>query len=219
LNRLDIKNRSVTSVALQEQLVGRLQHYWPTLDALVVLDQVSEPDCGVVTDLLRSVVAELAGATPQKFVLADSRERIGLFRNVSLKPNERECRQACQVAADVPLESCILKLAHQCGRAVFCTRSEQGVILAEPADAQIQLHAIPAFAVTGPIDPVGAGDSCSAGIVCAMLAGATYAQAAAFGNLVASITIQQLGVTGTASPSQVRQRWQTVRSALPTSLE
>ena len=35
--------------------------------------------------------------------------------------------------------------------------------------------------------------------------------AAAFGCLVASITIQQLGTTGTASPEQVRQRWQQVR--------
>jgi hypothetical protein len=32
-------------------------------------------------------------------------------------------------------------------------------------------------------------------------------QAAAFGNLVASITVQQLGTTGTATPAQVRMRW------------
>jgi len=60
--------------------------------------------------------------------------------------------------------------------------------------------------VSGPIDIVGAGDSCSAGIACAMVSGATLEQAAAFGNLVASITIQQLGTTGTASPEQVRER-------------
>jgi len=29
-------------------------------------------------------------------------------------------------------------------------------------------------------------------------------QAAAFGNLIASITVRQLGTTGTASPAQVR---------------
>ena len=33
----------------------------------------------------------------------------------------------------------------------------------------------------------------------------------AFGNLVASITIQQIGTTGTAAPQQVRQRWREVR--------
>ena len=50
---------------------------------------------------------------------------------------------------------------------------------------------MPAYPVTGPTDIVGAGDSTSAGIACAVMAGATYEQAAAFGNLVASITIQQ----------------------------
>ena len=50
------------------------------------------------------------------------------------------------------------------------------------------------------------GDSTSAGIVCARAAGATPEQAAAFGCLVASITVQQIGTTGTATPEQVRQR-------------
>jgi hypothetical protein len=35
--------------------------------------------------------------------------------------------------------------------------------------------------------------------------------AAAFGNLVASITIRQLGTTGTATPAQVRHRWREVQ--------
>jgi sugar/nucleoside kinase (ribokinase family) len=41
-------------------------------------------------------------------------------------------------------------------------------------------------------------------------AGVRLEEAAAFGNLVASITIQQIGTTGTASPQQVRQRWREV---------
>jgi sugar/nucleoside kinase (ribokinase family) len=61
--------------------------------------------------------------------------------------------------------------------------------------------------VTGPIDIVGAGDSTTAGIVSALCAGATPAQAAQVGCLVASITIQQLGVTGTAHPAQVLERF------------
>ena len=44
----------------------------------------------------------------------------------------------------------------------------------------------------------------------AMVSGTTHEQAAAFGNLVASITIQQIGMTGTASPEQVRARWRVV---------
>jgi bifunctional ADP-heptose synthase (sugar kinase/adenylyltransferase) len=47
-------------------------------------------------------------------------------------------------------------------------------------------------------------------MACALATGAELENAAAFGNLIASITIQQLGVTGTASPEQVRQRWREV---------
>jgi sugar/nucleoside kinase (ribokinase family) len=92
---------------------------------------------------------------------------------------------------------------------VFCTCGEHGIVIRTPSgENQVT---VPAYPVSGPIDIVGAGDSCSAGITCAMVSGATHEQAAAFGNLVASITIQQIGTTGTASPEQVRQRWHEVR--------
>jgi sugar/nucleoside kinase (ribokinase family) len=95
-------------------------------------------------------------------------------------------------------------LARRNHREVFCTQGEKGILLAL-ADGSCQ-H-IPAFAVTGPIDPVGAGDATSAAIACARAAGGRTDEAAAFGCLVASITIQQIGTTGTATPEQVRQRW------------
>ncbi|MDP2998007.1 MAG: PfkB family carbohydrate kinase, partial [Bryobacterales bacterium] len=50
----------------------------------------------------------------------------------------------------------------------------------------------------------GAGDSFSAGAAMALAAGGSPAQAARFGNLVASITIMKKG-TGTASPDEVLQ--------------
>jgi len=62
--------------------------------------------------------------------------------------------------------------------------------------------------VDGPTDPTGAGDSATAGAVLALAAGAAAPEAALLGNLVASITVQQLATTGTASPGQVAQRLQ-----------
>ncbi len=62
---------------------------------------------------------------------------------------------------------------------------------------------VPGVRVDGPIDPTGAGDSATAGAVLALTAGATLAEAALIGNLVASITIQQLAVTGVARPDQL----------------
>jgi sugar/nucleoside kinase (ribokinase family) len=64
--------------------------------------------------------------------------------------------------------------------------------------------------VEGPVDIVGAGDSATSGIVTSLLSGADETEAAVVGNLVASITVQQIGTTGVASPSQILARWQAV---------
>ena len=87
---------------------------------------------------------------------------------------------------------------------LYCTRGELGILIADPAQPVVS---VPGYPVSGPVDVVGAGDSATSGIVAALLAGATSTEAATVGNLVASITVQQLGTTGTATPPQVIERW------------
>jgi rfaE bifunctional protein kinase chain/domain len=207
LHRLDIKNRQVLPRPLEELVLEQIDRTWAQIDGMVVLDQVSEEDCGVVTATVRNHLAEKALSSPEKFVLADSRERIGLFRNVCVKPNLREC---CRAVFGSNQEAAPAELARQTGGAVFCTAGESGIVLVEGAGQRAVQ--VPGYAVSGSIDVVGAGDSTSAAIVCAVATGASYAAAAAFGNLVASITIQQIGTTGTASPAQVQERWRQVHS-------
>jgi bifunctional ADP-heptose synthase (sugar kinase/adenylyltransferase) len=215
LNRLDIKNHTPPRLPLDDRIIQALDAMWPLLDALVLSDQVSQPECGVVTTGVRNRLAELGAADPEKLILADSREHIGLFRSVWLKPNQAECTRAVQAFArePLPLEDCIALLARRAERPVFCTCGDKGIALMDPRPASLQTIAVPAYPLTGPIDVVGAGDSTSAGIACALAAGATLTEAAAFGNLVASVTIQQLGTTGTATPEQLRQRWREVAGA------
>jgi bifunctional ADP-heptose synthase (sugar kinase/adenylyltransferase) len=198
LNRIDIKNRSRLPENLESQLLRTLEKTWKEADAWIVLDQVSEKDCGVITQKVRERIAQLASQDPKRFVLADSRELIHEFRSVSVKPNQREG----ETFPGGPSA-----FARATGRPVFLTRGEQGIDL---ISAEGEVKSIPAYAVNGPIDIVGAGDSTSAGIVSGIVAGTTYEQAAAFGNLVASITIQQIGTTGTASPEQLKTRWKQV---------
>jgi rfaE bifunctional protein kinase chain/domain len=214
LNRLDIKNRKPMPEALDAQIQSKLVEIWPRIDALVVLDQVSEADCGVITARTRDQLELMAARGPDKFVLADSRERIGLFRGVCLKPNRQEALSATGLEAkdssDI-LGRAAVQLARRAGRWVFCTDGARGILLASPQGGENSAPSrIAAYPVAGPIDIVGAGDSTSAAIVCAMAGGAGTEAAAAFGNLVASITIQQLGTTGTATPEQIRQRWRQV---------
>jgi bifunctional ADP-heptose synthase (sugar kinase/adenylyltransferase) len=209
LSRLDVKNRTPLPRDAEDLVLYALQEVWPMVDALLVLDQVSEEDCGAVTARVRDALADRAAADPDKFVLADSRESIGRFRGVALKPNRRECLRAALDTEEGDAAAATRLLAARAGRAVFCTLGEAGILLADPARGEEA--AVPGYPVRGPIDVVGAGDSTSAGIASATAAGLVPAQAAAFGSLVSSITIQQIGTTGTASPEQVRQRWREVR--------
>src|SRR5438552_13240110 len=87
LNRLDIKNRSRLPVQAEEWVLRGLGQVWKQLDALMVSDQVSEADCGVITAKVRERLAHMGETTPGKVILADSRGRIGQFRSVWLKPN------------------------------------------------------------------------------------------------------------------------------------
>lgn len=213
LNRLDIKNRAKLSTLAEEKVLNSLEQSWTRIDALIVSDQVSEADCGVITALVRKRLADLADADPSKVILADSRERIGQFRSLWLKPNRTECVRAIlgSPGPQNDIVYCVRELARRAGRPVFCTQGERGIVVEDPRSHSSSAIEIPAYPVTGPIDIVGAGDSANAGIACALAAGADLEQAAAFGCLVASITIQQIGTTGTATPDQIRRRWQEVR--------
>src|SRR4029077_4361500 len=73
LNRLDIKNRQPLAAAAEQHVLAALDEIWDEVDALVVLDQVSEAECGVVTTRIRERLADLGQARPDKLILADSR--------------------------------------------------------------------------------------------------------------------------------------------------
>ncbi len=113
---------------------------------------------------------------------------------------------------DQTVREAALLLANRTSRPVFCTMGEQGILVTQPVQSP---ELVPGVPVTGPVDIVGAGDAATSGIVTSLLAGASPFEAAAIGNLVASITVQQLGTTGTASPEKVRERWLESQSKAP----
>jgi bifunctional ADP-heptose synthase (sugar kinase/adenylyltransferase) len=213
LNRLDIKNRSAASSDQDREVMTQLDALVPRVQAVIVADQVTERNQGVITDAVREHLALLAARHPRCLFLADSRRHIGLFRECVAKPNRLELLEVVGRGATVgeaptgsvsdEIRSAARALSRRTGRAVYATVGPDGILY---DDGQTSQH-IPGIPVTGPIDIVGAGDSTTAGIVSALCAGATPAEAAHVGCLVASITIQQLGVTGTATPSQVLARF------------
>lgn len=204
LNRLDLKNWSPTPVELEEQIIATLKAQAASLDAIIVADQVEQDNCGVITQRVRTSLAELGKEYPELIIFADSRKNIGKFAKVIIKPNEFEGGRALGIisATESP-EEVLRSLFQRSQRSVFLTCGERGQWV---YDGESIAH-VPAFKVEGPIDIVGAGDSTSAGIVIALASGATPEKAALLGNLVASITITKLGTTGTASPEEILARF------------
>ncbi len=207
LNRLDIKNRTPTPPGLESLIIELIDEAWPQFDALLILDQVSEPNCGVITDVVRKHLNERAKSEPEKFILADSRTRLWTFKQFCTKPNDDELNRWMSWITQNSGTTTTLDFELKMNRTVFNTRGADGMLVCLPDGTRT---ATPGYPVRGPIDTCGAGDSSSAAIACAVVSGATHVEAAAFGNLVASITIQQLGVTGTATPEQVRNRFREV---------
>lgn len=208
LNRIDIKNRSPLPDALQTRLIERLRDLAPACDGIVVADQVPEANCGVITDRVRAALSAVGRREPDLIIAVDSRERIGLFEGVILKPNAREAllatgRRPEAHGGRADVEGAGLALYRRTARPVFVTIGAEGVLVFSGEGMQ---H-VPGMPVSGPIDIVGAGDSVMAGIVASLGAGAQPAEAALVGNLVASITVQQIGTTGVASRQQVAERF------------
>jgi bifunctional ADP-heptose synthase (sugar kinase/adenylyltransferase) len=204
--RYDTKNRRPTSLSLGEQIARSLDALLPQLDAVIVLDQVEEADCGVVTAALRDVVADRAGRWPGVVFWGDSRLRIRQFRNVIIKPNQFEAlgTENPPPGYEVDIEelaAALERLRQATAAPVVATRGARGMVVTDP-----EMTLVPGVVVEGPTDPTGAGDSATAGAVLALTAGATLPEAALVANLVASITVQQLATTGTARPEQLPER-------------
>lgn len=217
LNRLDVRTRAPLSADVTAEVCRRVEQVFRTSDGLIVLDQLVDENCGVVNAEVRQTLARLAEEEPRKLIYVDSRRFLGEFSAATLKGNRSEVLQASNVTrrvseGEAPTDDAVLTealagLARRTSRPAFCTVGERGILVARPRHEPVL---VPGCGVSGPVDIVGAGDAATSGIVTALLAGSDEIEAAAVGNLVASITVQQLGTTGTATPQQVRERWREV---------
>jgi len=206
LERLDLRTRQPLPAELEGALLERLRAILPRVQAVIVADQVDEPNLGAVTERVRAGLLELAAGHPEVLFGADSRRRIGRYRGLILKANRAEALEAVAgpgydpaAAGREVLERCARALAERSGRAAFVTLGGEGMLAAAAGGAVAHVPGIP---VTGPTDPTGAGDAATAGLAAALCAGASFLEAAALGNLVAAVTVRKLGTTGTCTPAE-----------------
>ncbi len=210
-NRLDIRNRGKLPADLEEQIIENLRAAAAAVDAIIALDQVMERNTGVVTDRVRMELENLGRKNPDLILFADSRAHSMEFRGVIVKCNHLEAYSADhpgesrEEPGDAAIRQSAASLARRTGKSAFVTCGDRGIYTTDGQTTNL----VPAIRVDGPVDICGAGDAATSGIVSALCCGASVEEAALVGNLTASITIKQLGTTGTASRDQIAQQFKT----------
>jgi rfaE bifunctional protein kinase chain/domain len=189
--RIDFVNVNDLPAKIEKAVIEAFNCHASLFDVVIVADQAETERGGVVTPAVRDAIC----AARNNVVWVDSRMRPELFRNVVLKPNKSEADAACRrlfgtVDYRRLLDECNLRLLVVTdGPAGACVVDHEGELVVPGREVQA-------------LDICGAGDSFSAGAACALAVTGSAADAARFGNLVASITVTKKG-TGTASPEEL----------------
>ena len=210
--RFDIENQSMMRSEVEDTVLRALRQCVLQVEGVIVGDQMPYDNRGIITERVRAEICRLALEFPDKLFFADSRTRIGTYHHVTIKPNRFEAKRAVDPAwpgGEVDIketERCGRILADRTEKPLFVTVGSKGILVFH--DGQIE-H-VPGIPLETEIDPVGAGDSVSAATVAALCGGASYLEAAQVGNLVASVTVTKVGTTGTASHTEVINRFREI---------
>src|SRR3984893_2874571 len=195
LPRNDSINTHPLPERVEQEVLGYLGEFAATFDVIFVSDQADTKRGGVVTASVRALLEKIAEANPGKIMWADSRIRVERFRKMILKPNEREANAASiGLFGEVDYERL---RAYTDSKLIFVTKGSKGVLIVEDTQTLV-----PARLVEEPTDIRGTGDSFSAGAAVALAITGSPLEAARFGNLVASITVNQHS-TGVCTPAEV----------------
>ncbi|EEF61443.1 bifunctional heptose 7-phosphate kinase/heptose 1-phosphate adenyltransferase [Pedosphaera parvula] len=204
LNRLDVKNWSPTPLLLQKQIISALHSIAPKVDAIILMDQVSIPETGVITTKVLKAITSIVKQHPHLLILADSRLGLKNFPPVCLKMNAAELAALTGLRTKLKLKQVATSasaLAKRHGQNCFITLAQNGILAASPDGTVAHLPALP---VRGPIDIVGAGDAVTANLTAAIASHSTLREALELANAAASIVIHKLATTGTASANEIQ---------------
>ncbi len=204
-NRIDFGAFNAVWPATLDALAASLSQAAAQSDVVILNQQVP---AGVCTSEMIGRINKIIAANPQCRFIVDSRHRAGEFRGAILKLNAHEAARLC--GAPRPLDERIgqtdaCELARTlCGRTgqdVFITRGENGLLAASGGKVEV----VPGIQVLGRTDPVGAGDTAVSALAAVLGSGGDALAAARLANIAASITVQKLQTTGTASPDEIRR--------------
>lgn len=211
--RIDFINIDAPYEVMQRRLVAELDRMAAKVDIIGATDQLKS---GAIGTALRDRLRYWAGKG--KTVVIDSRENIGKYRGVIVKPNELEALRWCygslkfHPSSEHEIMKAGMRLARSVEAPCCVTMGEKGALWFENG----HVTHIPTAAVTPPIDIVGAGDSFTAAFLSALGAGCAGPEAAAFAHLAAAVSVRKLGRAGSAAPQEILNRFDETAKLLKT---
>ena len=204
LNRIDFGAFNSSVPRAQEAIIAQLERAAKAADAVILNQQITS---GLSTPEMIERINQVVAAHPRCRFIVDSRGRAELYRGAILKLNAHEAaRLAGQprgLEERVPCDQArrfATTLAARTGQAVFVTRGENGLIVADSDGVE----EIPGIQVLERTDPVGAGDTAVSVIAAVLGGGGNPRDAARLANIAASVTVRKLLTTGEASPQEIR---------------
>ncbi|WP_082662159.1 PfkB family carbohydrate kinase [Terracidiphilus gabretensis] len=204
LSRIDIGNFNRLSDLAEAELLTKLEEILRRVSVVLINHQVT----GSIHDspAFRHRLAQLIERYPQLIFIVDSRGYHDSYPKAIHKLNEHEIMRASGKPVDahetVLLEDLIQQAPLLCERwnsPLIVTRGERGCIIA----AGGEVSRVYGLQLSGPLDPVGAGDTFCAALMACISAGAGLASAAFVANIAAAVTVQKLLQTGTASRQEI----------------
>lgn len=159
-------------------------------DAVVILDQLDQEDCGVVTKEVRNAIAVMKEKHPEIMFYMDSRQFINsIDSTVVRKCNNIEFERAYNVPAS-NLSASSTKLSNDIPFIVTMGAARTAIAL------NGNVNIITSVMIDGDVDTRGAGDAFTAGYVTARLCGIDELSSVELGNCSAACCVSQIASTG-----------------------
>ena len=196
--RLDRVEREPNSAVLCRQVKAGLETRIPQVDAIIVADY----EISMVDDAIIESVLQCARAA-RKPVTVDSHGNLTRFPSANtFTPNQPEVEftlgRTLETRAELEEAGAALLEMLQT-QVVLITRGSEGMSLFAARAAPCH---IPALGDGGIVDPTGAGDTVSAVLTLALLAGLPPPRAAMLASAAASVVVRKIGAA-VATPAEI----------------
>lgn len=200
-SRIDFGAFNSLSEALADRLVEKLAQAAEASDVVVLNQQVPG---GVSSLAVIARINEVIRAHPDKLFLVDARHHPEKYAGAMLKLNTAEAARflgedAGSMAGEARAKDYALRIEQKICVPAFLTRGELGMVVAADGEATV----IPGLQVLGATDSVGAGDAVVAGLAASLAAKASPVEAAVFASFAATVTVNKVRMTGTASGEEI----------------